>query len=455
MTNLSPFTPATIEGYRVGSLIFEPLARVDPVTDEMTPWLAKRWTRLPHGRGVRVELRAGVTFHDGRALDAAAVAGTLEAFRDPKNKAATWQPLWAGIIRARVTGPLVVEFDTERLSVEGLRNLLTGLRILPAHRPAADLVGTGPFRAPTWSGGRIELQPNSGWWRGSPPDFDLTFRPVADAGLARDLVGRGELDAYALGAVSDAGAIQAGPGEGVWLDLNVRREPFTDPNVRRALLRAWDRADLNQKIFGGRRRVALDTFDPRAPWYPGGAAVAFDPARARRELRRAGWVAREGGLHRGARAFAFEVLVSSNEQERWVSLLQRSFGEVGVTVTTKRTAMDGAWWRRLRAGDFDAAAGGGRPAPAVNADAWSSRGAYNLAGWTSAALDRLLARLDFEFDPRRRRSLERAAVKLIRDDVVQLPGLIAPRGRWLISPRLTVDPDAPEDAWRWRVNVPR
>src|SRR5207253_6710397 len=53
--------------------IFETLVEVDPATSRITPALASGWQMTNDGASWTFTLRDGVRFHDGNALDAAAV----------------------------------------------------------------------------------------------------------------------------------------------------------------------------------------------------------------------------------------------------------------------------------------------------------------------------------------------------------------------------------------------
>ena len=446
VNSLNPFAPTTIDGYRVGGLIYEPLARVNPRTNALEPWLARRWSH--HGRSLRVELRANVNFHDGHALGAGDVVQTLARFRDPANQGATWLPLWQGITHARAVGPRRVEFTAARWTYEGVRNLLTNLRVQPAHRPAKDLVGTGPFQS---SGPGLVFTAHDGWWHAPRPNFDLTFKTIGDESLARAMVQRGELDFFPV-TNPGPGVREAGRGEGFWIDLNLRRPPFDDALVREALLLLWDRGDLNQKIFDGRRAPALDAFDPATPYYPTGRAVAFDPDRAEALLIKAGLVKSEGRWRRGERALDFELLVADPAQDRWATLLQTALKSRGITMSIKRRALDGEWWRTLRSGAFDAAAGGGAPSIEVNADAWASDGAYNVHGLRDQALDELLIKQNQEFVPARRTRREGRMIEIVRAHRAQLPGLFTSKRLFLTTPRLRIDDANPDDPAAWRVD---
>ncbi|TMC44473.1 MAG: hypothetical protein E6J23_07505, partial [Chloroflexi bacterium] len=61
--------------------IFETLVEVDPATSKVTPALASSWQTANDGATWTFTLREGVRFHDGSALDAAAVAASFDRGR--------------------------------------------------------------------------------------------------------------------------------------------------------------------------------------------------------------------------------------------------------------------------------------------------------------------------------------------------------------------------------------
>src|SRR5256885_17189802 len=67
--NLNPFTATDADSWKVIPLVYDSLARIDPVTLLPAPWAAASWSVA--GSTLTVTLRSDLAFHDGSAEAAA------------------------------------------------------------------------------------------------------------------------------------------------------------------------------------------------------------------------------------------------------------------------------------------------------------------------------------------------------------------------------------------------
>ena len=106
------------ESSKVIEQIYDTLVRYRPGTIEIEPSLATSWSSNDDHSVWTFQIRAGVTFHDGTALDAAAVVDAFERMRDPTHrfafpdgKWANWKGLFGFVDRVEVgSHPLEVVF---------------------------------------------------------------------------------------------------------------------------------------------------------------------------------------------------------------------------------------------------------------------------------------------------------------------------------------------------------
>src|SRR5438477_4968344 len=68
----------------VTSLTQAKLVRINPVTQEVEPWLAANWTRSADARRYTLKLRPGVVFSDGQPFTSADVVFMFRAIYDEK-----------------------------------------------------------------------------------------------------------------------------------------------------------------------------------------------------------------------------------------------------------------------------------------------------------------------------------------------------------------------------------
>src|SRR2546428_6626846 len=85
---LDPRT-ASLEDHKVLELIYDSLARADPVTLELKPWAAASWT-WDTRQNITVALRNGLTWSDGTAYDATDVAYALRQYKS--GGVSRWNP---------------------------------------------------------------------------------------------------------------------------------------------------------------------------------------------------------------------------------------------------------------------------------------------------------------------------------------------------------------------------
>lgn len=473
LTSLDPFVLTGLESFQATGNVIEPLARPDPATKALVPWLAERWEMDRAHKSFRVHLRPNVRFHDGSKLTAEDVKFTFEAYYAPEFKGEVWRGMWNDVERVTMVDPLTVEFHCKRLRYLVFENVMTSLRILSraayvnstAEERRSRLVGTGPFRLKRFDPGRaLELEPSLEWWGDNKPRFRLAVKSVPEVRLAQDMLSKGELDFYQPGALELLPAkpsskykvfvSEATVGKGLSLELNLRLKLFQDKRVRDALVRLWDRERLNRTLFDSKYRVAVDMFSPKLPAYPQGVPPPYDPKRADQLLTEAGWTDphRTGVREHDGLKLEFTLLVNNASLERWASLYQSDAAKLGVRVKLERLEEDAQWWKRLNEGRFDVVAQFGGLNTSVHAAVWSSKGPYNTTGFSDPAVDAQIEALENEFDPKRRDILTKDLIRKLRAYQPDVPGLLAPTEALLVSQRLDLDPRAPLQPWGWRLS---
>lgn len=319
-SSLDPARPSDNESSEVISQLYDTLVRYRPGTTEIEPGLAVAWEVDPAGRSWTFRLRPGVRFHDGTALDAAAVVFSFERQRDPQHpyhrgKFAYWENAFKNIERVEAIAPMIVRITIS----DRFAPFLAAMATFPVSivSPAAVArsgddfgdhpVGTGAYRLERWTRGeRIVIVRNPDYWGPRPAIERVVFEVVPDA--------RQRLIALESGAVDLALAIL--PAESQFLDLhpgltlhrppannvtylamNCAQPPFDQPAVRQALALAINRQAIVRLAYQGLATVADGPLPPSQWGYrPGLGAVGFDPDAARARLER---LAAEGEIDLG------------------------------------------------------------------------------------------------------------------------------------------------------------
>ncbi len=136
----------------ISRLIFDTLVVLDD-RGQPQPWLATEWQAEPGDQRWRLSLRSGVSFSDGAAMNAAAVAVSLRS-ANPE-----WKVIAAG-------DTVIVETD---VSHPDMPLELTLARNAIAHGGGPQPSGTGPFSLSQWLPAKhLTLIANDQYWGGRP-----------------------------------------------------------------------------------------------------------------------------------------------------------------------------------------------------------------------------------------------------------------------------------------------
>ncbi len=319
--NLNPALIASNGVFYVASKVIEPLAEMVYGGDGLAPRLATAWEGSADGRSVRLTLRDGVTWHDGRPFTSADVAWTAMN---------AWKPL-QNLGRIVFRDLEAVDTPDARTAIlrfsrpvpfQLVRNALPALSaVLPRHlyegtdvnaNPAnTRLVGTGPFRFAEHRPGEFyRLERNPTYWEANRPLLDaIVYRVLPDRGAIAAALEANQIQLAAFSAVplADLERIGKVPGvkvipegyEGITyqltVEINHRRKELADPRVRRAIAHAIDRDFVVDTIFLGYAKASNGPI----PKFDAQFHVADLPA-PQFDVRRANALLDEAGLPRGA-----------------------------------------------------------------------------------------------------------------------------------------------------------
>ncbi|WP_295775387.1 ABC transporter substrate-binding protein [uncultured Microbacterium sp.] len=241
------------------------------------PALATAWTQTADTTW-RFEIRDGVRFHDGTALTADAVVGSLQ-------RAAAASPvprILKGVgLQARADGNAVIvtTADVDPLLPQRLSS--PQLSILAPSAYTGDTVspigtGTGPFRLVAVDGiTGATLDRFDGYWGGRAKlaGIDVSFVPDGTARAAALRTGTADIvEAVPAGQVAtvDPELVHEVPMPRTnTLYLNTAKGPFADPAVRAAARAAIDRAAIIASVYEGRADEARGLLGPALAWTVG------------------------------------------------------------------------------------------------------------------------------------------------------------------------------------------
>ncbi|MFJ9346442.1 ABC transporter substrate-binding protein [Streptomyces sp. NPDC101237] len=254
--------------------------------NRLHPGLALSW-KATDAHTWRFVLRPGVTFHNGEACDAHAVAFSIERLLDPATK--------SPIVELRfVKGVTVVDRHTVDVHttvhdpiLPAKLSLFGGVVVPPRHlAEAGDAafaehpVGSGPFVFESWQRDHeLRMRAYDDHWNGRPALDGVVFSPAPNASSSLASLQSGGVDLVA-GLTPDAaqqldgyGGIKIDGHTGIrtaYLSLNtLERGPLQDRRVRQALNHAIDVPLLIKAVLGG-KATETPALVPRG-------AFGFDP----------------------------------------------------------------------------------------------------------------------------------------------------------------------------------
>lgn len=232
------------------------------------PALAESWTVSADARTWSLRLREGLIFHDGRPLDASAMAASIARMKRPDVGATLGAPAVWGQYLACAEIQAVDARTVSITTAEPLADLLDILASAYAVPPEVDdpdfrrhPIGSGAYRVEvSLPGSEIRLAANPHWWGGPVRNAGLVFRCEPDADRRASAVASAQavLATRLRASLQQPAIVRAGrfwtgytdPTSIIYL-LNAAHGPCADARVRRALTLAIDRARLIVRVLGG------------------------------------------------------------------------------------------------------------------------------------------------------------------------------------------------------------
>ena len=313
--NIDPYFNNLRAGVIISQHVWDTLIYRDPTSGEYKGQLATAW-RFVDDTTIELDLRSGVTFHDGSEFTADDVVFTLNYASKPENKATTQANVnW--IDRVEAIDPRKVRILTKTPFPGAIEYLAGPLVIHPAkyyervgprgmnEKP----IGSGPFKVASHVVGKsLTLERNADYFKDSPKNvpkvarLEIRFIPDRQTQMAEVLAGGLDFimnvpkdQAEQIGSVPGYQSLSGETMRIAFLHFNVLPDSpvaaFKDLRVRQAINHAINREALTKEIVGGGSRV-LTTLCFASQFgctEEGATRYPYDPARAKALLKDAGF----------------------------------------------------------------------------------------------------------------------------------------------------------------------
>jgi ABC-type transport system substrate-binding protein len=394
---------------RVDQMLFEQLATLlgndyfasfDPVAyvtanpglppEQLKQHAAEILPATAHNPIIEFYLRPGIMFHDGHELTAEDVKFTYGAIVNPRNLSPR-MPDYEPVQRVDVVDPLTVRMTYKRLYSPAFGTW--GMGILPAHllndealaKEAAETgqdpaeftmrqsrfsrhpVGCGPFVFQQWKSDQyIRLQRFERYWQGPPNYHEFVMRIIPDPLTQEMEFYAGTVDDYSVQPhqVARLGGDDrfqnfSGTAFGyTYIGYNMRRAPFNDARVRRALGMAIDSQKIIDYVLYGQGENITGPFAKQTDFYNHRIpALPYDPEGARKLLNDVGWKrGSDGYLQKNGKRLAFTLITNNGNPLRKaiLAIAQDAWKKIGIQVETDLLEWSVFIQKRVNQLDFDA-----------------------------------------------------------------------------------------------------
>ena len=287
---------------------YETLTRYDDNLQPQ-PVLADSWDQSSDGKQIKLNLRKGVLFHDGREFTSDDVKYSLLRLRDPKVAPIVGplanQSAWWSTVDTPDKYTLVLASDTPRPGVFDFFQYFTVVdkNLMEGPDAKTKVNGTGPFMFVEWiEGDHVTMRRNLNYWRtGQPYLDDIETHLYRDAQAMVVGLEGGALDEVDSPNLQDLvrlkddskyqALVVAASGQFVCFVANTTQPPMDNKQFRQAINYAIDRQRFASTVFKGLISGGQDLpFPPHAPAYDSARnqRYTFDLDRARSLLAASG-----------------------------------------------------------------------------------------------------------------------------------------------------------------------
>ncbi|MBB4955217.1 peptide/nickel transport system substrate-binding protein [Agrobacterium vitis] len=462
---VAPFEITGLDPAKSGDIflrmgIVETLVEADKSGNPI-PALAKSWNVSDDGKVWRFSLQPGVTFQDGTAMTADAVAASLNIARGKP-----------GLLSKAPIEAIAAE-GSDTLTITLGRPFAPLLAFLAESRaqilaPAAydgtavkDIIGTGPFDLtriqPPQS---LTVERYNHYWGVKPAIEKASYLSVSRPETRALMAENGDADYVfnldpasrtRLAKSTKVKLLSVSIPRSVLLKVNAGHAFLKDVKAREALSYAIDREGLAIAILRY-PAAATQLFPPSlASWHNDGLTpLSYDPEKAKALLAEQGWKAQADGiLVKDGKPFALTITTYPDRPELPLiaAVLQDQLKEIGIQITINSTNsseipakhQDGTLELALMARNFALVPD---PIGTMLSDYGPGGGDWGAMNWSNPEFETALDALTRETDPTAGQALRLKAVKAIQTDLPVIP-IAWYQQSIAVSPKLegaTVDP---------------
>lgn len=420
----------------VGRIVYASLC--DKLVDinenvEFVPMLATDWSTSDDGLKLVMNLREGVTFHDGEPMNAEAVVYTIT--RNMTLAESRRKSELASVDKVEATGPMQVTFTLKKPDASLVAQLSdrAGMIVSPKAAEAAGAnfganpVCAGPFKfVERIAQDRIVLEKFAEYWDAGNFHIDrVTFTPIPDSTVRLANLRSGDVQLVDRIAATDAATVQGdaslgyaeavGLGSmGMYVNIgngdNAQKPMGQSKALRQAFSMAIDREAINQVVFSGTALAGNQPWPPTSPWY--NKDIPVQP----RDIEKAKALVKEAGVDRIAVTLKHH---NNPVVTQTMQMIQAMVAEAGFDVSLISTEF-ATLLNNQSTGDYEMTRSdwSGRPDPDGNVHQfYHSKGGLNDMKYANPEVDALLDGARASSDPAERKAKYDAFAAIVTDEL--------------------------------------
>jgi microcin C transport system substrate-binding protein len=361
-------------------LSYEAMLDLDPVTLKYVPNLAKRWAIADDKVTFFFELDERAKWSDGKPVVADDIVATWELYTDKGIEDPFRNDFYTKYEKPVAISNRIVMIKSKLLNWRAFMSI-GFMTILPSHiirkidgKGYLDeyqfkmMPGSGPY---TYESSRVNeeiiMVRRKDWWQKDFPrqqgynNFDkLHFIFIQDENLIKEKFKKGELDwiyvnvarewhqeftpammpQIANGWVQKRKIFTHRPIGTSGIAFNMRKPPFDDIRVRKAIAHLYNREKMMDKLFFNEYEY-LDSFYPNSPYEnPDNPKIRYNPDKAVELLEAAGWKQKnrdsDGWLVKDGKRFELNLNYVQKSSERILTIFQEDLKDIGIKLNLKQ-----------------------------------------------------------------------------------------------------------------------
>jgi len=449
------FTPdyrADDYGYPIHQNIYNRLCKLDASKSVPIPDLAERWEYSNDVKKLTFYLFKNAKWHDGVPVTSADVKYTFDTIK--ANPGYYFSPQM-GIVD-NITTPddytVVFNLNTPDASFVSMLGWYATF-VLPKHvydtgvpwenNPAgSNPIGSGPFKFESFKESEsITIVRNPDYHGGAPKLNKVIYSLVTDASTAVQALLNGEIDHMESLPTANVSDVQANQNlklvfneypSPIRLIFNMKAEPVSNANVRRAIAYAINRDEISTKAYFGYNKPEYNLYTSFIGWATNSTDTCppYNPAEAKKILEASGFKPDSRGYYVTCNLDYFPTLSGADDVAK---LLQSQLRAAGINLEIISNEYQ-AWTNKMNSRNFQIELQGGfmGPDPAALKNRLVTGMASNYGDYSNKEFDALILKGAESAKIEERADYYKAAQKILAEDLPYLPltGVASPEAYW-------------------------